>query len=214
MSGSTGAIAQISQLLPLDEESLQQILDYSSTLSKEAAATHLKGILGDSPRAIEFISSFNSRQDASAAPVSSQPPPSQPTSSDAPRKGRKKKAPLHKLPPPRRPENHGDTSGAYSKKKEEDYISGPRHRQESPKPSALALSDKPAARQLPTPAPTLKPPPSASGPLISDLPNVRTTSRASSPAVKAKINLSGGSAMHGASTTLQDLVCPPPTLLF
>lgn len=199
------ALSQISQLLPLDEESLQQILDYTATLPNDAAAEHLKNLLGHSPKALEFISSFSARHNT---PVPAHPDPI-PSTSAPPRKPGKKKAPISKLPPLRKPENHGNTSGAYSKKEEEDYMSGSRRqRQSAPVSSGVALSDTPAARQLPTPASTThsKPPPSASGPLISDLPNVRTSSRTASPAAKAKINVSGGSPMRGASTTLQDLV--------
>ncbi|MCJ1469698.1 hypothetical protein MMC07_008334 [Pseudocyphellaria aurata] len=205
MPTSTWALSQISQLLPLDEESLQQILDYAATLSNDAAAEHLKTLLGDSPKALDFISSWNSRR-KSSLPSQVDPVPS---ASGPPGRSRgKRKAPIKKLPPPRQPENHGDTSGAYSKKEEEDYMSGSRRpRQSAPVSSAFALSETPAARQLPTPVSTThsKPPPSASGPLISDLPNVRTSSRTASPAAKAKVNVSGGSPMHGASTTLQDL---------
>lgn len=208
-------ISQISQLLPLDEQSLQQILDYSLTLSNDDAAEHLRNLLGDSPIALEFINSFNSRR---SPLVPSHPDPNQSTSAP-PRKSRKKKAPINKLPPPRQPDNYGDISGAYSKKEEEEYMSGSRRSRQSAPVSgsgAFALSDTPAARQLPNPASTTssKHPPAASGPLISDLPNVRTSSRTASPAAKAKINVSGGSPMHGASTTLQDLVISlssPPT---
>lgn len=203
MSSSTWALSQISQLLPLDEESLQQILDYSVTLPSDAAADHLKNLLGDSPNALEFISSFNARRNDS---LSSRPAPI-PSTSAPTRKSRKKNAPISKLPPPRQPENHGNTSGAYSKKEEEDYMSASRRsRQNAPVSSAVALAE-PAARQLPTPVSTThsKPPPSAAGPLISDLPNVRTSARTASPAAKAKVNVSGGSPMHGASTTIQDL---------
>lgn len=207
MSSSTWALSHISRLLPLDQESLQQILDYSLTLPVDAAAEHLKNLLGDSPKALEFISAFNSRRNA---PLPSHPDPNPiQSTSTPPRNSRKKKAPINKLPPPRQPENHGNTSGAYSKKEEEDYMSGSRRpRQSATVTNAFALSETPAARQLPTTASTThsKPPPSASGPLISDLPNVRTSSRTASPAAKAKINVSGGAPMHGASTTLQDLV--------
>ena len=199
MVSSSWAIPRISQILPLDEESLQQILDYASTLSKPEAAEHLKGILGDSPQALEFISHFNSQREASDG---AQVVPATSTSNAPSRKPRKKKAPLNNLPPPRVPEDYGNTGGAYSKKEEEDYISGARRsRKESPAPNAFKLSETPVARQMPT----AKPPPSALGPLISDLPNVRT-SHASSSASKTKIHVSGGSSMHGASTTLQDLV--------
>ena len=202
---------QLSQILPLDNESLQQMLDYTSTLSKDAAAEHLRDILGDSPRALEFISSYNSRPHLS--PATSPSPPISSTAVPRSQPKRKIKPPLNKLPAARQVENHGDTAGAYQKGKQEDYVAGNRktQHQEPALASTLALSDKPDARQLPksTAGPSLKPPPSASGALISDLPNVRTGSRASSrtssPAPKTSVNITGGASMHGASTVLQDL---------
>ena len=212
MTSSNWATTQLSHILPLDKESLEQIIHHTSTLPKDAAAEHLKNLLGDSPKALEFISSFNARRDA---PTTAAPSPA-PASLESTRKPRKKKPPLNKLPPPRRPEDYGNTLGGYQKKEEEDYMSGSRNsRPGSSLAKTLALSDQPDARQLPkavpaTFTPAAKPPPSASGHLISDLPNVRlgsrTSSRTSSPAPKAKINVVGGNAMHGASTTLQDLV--------
>lgn len=210
MASSVWAQSQLSQLLPLDEDSLQQVLEYTSTLPKEAAAEHLKNLLGDSPKALEFISSYNSRRD---------PPTTAHSTSEAPkpnRKSRQKKAPLNKLPPPRKPEDYGNTSGAYKKRDEDDYMAS--NRRPHPEPAlakTLALSDQPDARQIPKttiepPTAAAKPPPSAAGHLLSDLPNVRsgsrTPSRTSSPAPKTKINVAGGASMHGASTTLQDLV--------
>ena len=216
MTSSTWAISQLSHLLPLDEESLKQIIDYTSGLPKDAAAEHLKNLLGDSPRALEFISSFNARRDAPTTAT----PASAPGPSEVARKPRRNKPPLNKLPPPRRPEDYGNTQGAYQKKEEEDYMGGnKRPRPEPVLAKTLALTEQPDAYQLPktvpaTSTPAAKPPPSASGHLISDLPNVRsgsrTSSRTSSPAAKTKINVTGGNSMHGASTTLQDLVrCLP-----
>ncbi|KAL8691013.1 MAG: hypothetical protein Q9218_003667 [Villophora microphyllina] len=211
MTSSTWALNQISQILPLDEQSLQEILDYSSTLSKDASAEHLRILLGTSPKALEFISSFNARREAPK--VESRP--STPEAPATSQRSRRKKQPLNKPFNPRQPENHGNVAGAYQKQNEEDYMAG---KAKQPKDLALAntlsLSDKPDARQLPIPAPVTgssspKKPPSAIGPLISDLPNVRTksqnSSRTSSPAPKTKVNVAGGASMHGASTTLQDL---------
>lgn len=207
MASSTWAASQISQLIPLDEVSLNQILDYTNSLPKDAAASHLKELLGDSPKALEFISSFNSRRETLGPPVSA------PENSEALRKPRKKKAPLNKLPPPRRPEDYGNTAGAYHKRDEQDYIAGSRRPEKGPLlANTLALSDKPDARQLPISTNFIpKPPPSASGPLISDLPNVHSSnrshpsSRTSSPAPKTKVNISGGPSMHAPSTALADL---------
>lgn len=227
MASSNWATTQLSHLLPLDEDSLKQIIDYTSALPKDAAAEHLKNFLGDSPKALEFISSFNARRDApttatpapAPAPASAATPTPTPAPPEGARKPRKKKPPLNKLPPPRRPEDYGNTIGAYQKKDEEDYMGGSkRPRPEPALAKTLALSDEPDARQLPkaVPAastPAAKPPPSASGHLISDLPNVRsgsrTSSRNASPAPRTKINVAGGKSMHGASTTLHDLVRPP-----
>ena len=205
MAGSW-AVTQIARLLPLDDESLKQIVDYSSGLSKDAAAEHLKNLLGDSPQALEFIASFNSRRNA-PAPVSN----SSTQSEVLPRhKNHKKKPPLNKLPSPRRPEDYGNTTGAYQKKEEEEYMPSSHRRKDTALTNTLSLSTAPAALQHPIP----KPPPSAAGSLISDLPNVRTTSRPSSHPTSrtaspvprtTKIALSGGMPMHGASTTLTDL---------
>ena len=204
MAANVWALSQISHLLPLDNESLKQIVEYTSSLPKDAAADHLKNLLGDSPHALEFISSYNARRDA---------PSSTPAISESltPHKQKKKKPPLSKLPPPRQPQDYGNTSGAYHKPDVTDYMSGSRQSQRQPIfTNTSTLDPQPSARQSPI---TSKPPPSASGPLISDLPNVRTTSRpssngpsrTSSPAPKTTIAISGGSSMHGASATLADL---------
>lgn len=212
MASSSWAISQIAQILPLDEESLQEILDYSSTLSKDNSAEHLRNLLGTSPKALEFISSFNARRE----PPKTQSRPPTPEGPESSRKPRKKKQPLNKPFNPRQPEDYGNTGGGYQKKNDGDYMSGRTKQHKEPAlANALALSDKPDARQLPIPAPVSgssspKKPPSAIGPLISDLPNVRTgsrtNSRTSSPAPRTKVNVAGGAAMHGASSTLQDLV--------
>ncbi|KAL8822928.1 MAG: hypothetical protein Q9191_006347 [Dirinaria sp. TL-2023a] len=210
MSSSTWALNQLSKLIQLDDQSLQEILDYTNTLDKTAAAEHLKNLLGDSPKSLEFISSFNSRREAPGAPKVS-------TEAAKPnRKPKKKSAPLHNLPA-RRIENHGNVTGGYQKSAEEDYVTQSRKSRKEPAlAKALALSETPDARQLPvkvpvTSTPSTKLPPSASGQLISDLPNVRTSShsrnssRTASPAAKKRINVAGGQSMHGASTTIQDL---------
>ncbi|KAL8643661.1 MAG: hypothetical protein Q9210_007599, partial [Variospora velana] len=192
---STWAVSQLSQILLLDEQSLQEILDYTSTLSKDASADHLRNLLGTSPKALEFISSYNSRREAPKI----DPQPSAPELPATSKRPRKKKQPLNKPFNPRQPDDYGNTAGGYQKRSDEAYpISRGNFSKEPALANALALSEKPDARQLPVPAPTSgssspKKPPSALGPLISDLPNVRTgsrtNSRTSSPAPKAKINV-------------------------
>lgn len=61
------ALPQLSQLLPLDEGELKQILAYTNTLSDTETAEHLRGMLGDSPEATNFISSYNEQRAEMAA---------------------------------------------------------------------------------------------------------------------------------------------------
>jgi hypothetical protein len=230
------AVPRLQQLLPLDEDSLKQIITYTDTLPKDVAAEHLKNMLGDSPQAFEFISTFNMRRQRppneaapKAAPTPSgsnnaTPRTSSPASGTEVPKARsrqqKKKANIHALPA-RQVEDHGNVSGAYRKRQEEDYTSKPArpsHKQQVA--DNMAIREKPDAKQMPlitdTAAPTKKPlvskpPPSAGGQLVSDAlaPHAKKSSAASSrngsPAPKTKINLTGGTAMHGASTALSDL---------
>lgn len=214
----TWALPQLERLLPLDEESLKQIITYSESQSPDAAADHLKNLLGDSPQALEFITNFNSRR--SPAPSANNEVPK------AKRGGQKKKKNIHQLPA-RPVESSGSAAGAYMKRDEEDYMSGkskPRKDNREAAHSAFNLQEKPAAKQQPTPQstststnPRVKPPPSAAGPLISDsLPSSknasqnasRNASRTASPApskAKAKVQITGGTPGHGQSSVLNDL---------
>ncbi|KAK2730942.1 hypothetical protein FQN55_005273 [Onygenales sp. PD_40] len=58
------SLPRLSALLPLDEPSLLQLLTYTISLPRDEAAEHLKNILGDSARALEFIVGFNERRGA------------------------------------------------------------------------------------------------------------------------------------------------------
>ncbi|KZZ96393.1 C2HC5 finger protein [Ascosphaera apis ARSEF 7405] len=64
------ALPRIAQILPLDDESLTQMLEYTNMLSPEEAAAHLQNILGDSPATLEFISGFNSMRRSAGHGVS------------------------------------------------------------------------------------------------------------------------------------------------
>ena len=231
-SSSSWAHSRLSTLLPLDPDSISQILEYTSTLSKPAAAEHLKNLLGDTPQALEFISSYNSRrEDVFAEPTSeaangiSSQPAAKPVDNGQNRKPRRKKPGLQKLPPPRQVEGAGNTQGAYRKQDiSEDYMPA----RPSPTRNAFALSTQPAAVSGPIPnmsaiaagtISSMKAPPSAQGSLLQDFKNVRmkaaspasstnpsrTSSPAPSKARSAKVMLQGGKPMHGASTTLSDL---------
>ncbi|EFQ98346.1 C2HC5 finger protein [Nannizzia gypsea CBS 118893] len=178
MSGSsleTWAIPRLAKLLPLDEESLRQVISYSSSLSKDESAEHLRNLLDDSPAALEFISAFNSRRGQSER---------QNNNGQGSRGGQipKKQAgtksqrgALNPSPTARRPEGYGDTSGGYTKpQKEENYMagssSGPRDVSESVSPASSSRNQSPAPSQSKN-----RLPPSATGPMISEyLPNVRS----------------------------------------
>lgn len=208
------ALPRIGRLLPLDDESLKEVIDYSASLSKEAGAGHLQDILGDSPQALDFISSFNSRRKDVDPPKAALP------DSSVPRSGRqvqkKSKPPLHSTGQVRRPEGYGNVTGGYHKHKgDEDYASstskkGPPANALS---NALSLSQQPEALQLPrkthnaqhqslsslpssrdaSPRPS-KLPPSAAGNLISDMPNVKAKQA-------KKSHGSGSSTPHYKTTT-------------
>ncbi|ORX97871.1 putative zinc finger motif, C2HC5-type-domain-containing protein [Clohesyomyces aquaticus] len=215
MDLSTWALPQISKILPLDDESLAQIISYSESLPNKEAAEHLQSFLGDSPQALEFITSFNNRRKNHTTSSPNSQHPSGSLSGVPKAKPRKNRGGgIGKPLPPRQPENYGQTTGAYIKREEEDYMAGG-SKYKGPKPTAFALTERPEAVQKPTttsssatpksrgvsPAPAPKPPPSAAGKLISDV----KTSRNSSPKPKAKVSVQGGTPMHGASTALSDL---------
>lgn len=217
MSLAEWALPQLSKLLPLDDESLKQIISYTESLPNREAADHLQNMLGDSPQALEFITSFNNRR-KSRAPAA---PAQTATSSDLsevpkPKPRKKKQTGLGKPLPARQIEDAGNLAGAYIKRSEDDYMAGS-SRSKAVKSNAFGLSQKPDALQLPTatssgtatpksrgvsPAPQPKKlPPSAAGQLISET----KPSRNSSPKPKAKVSVAGGTPMHGASTALSDL---------
>ncbi|TGO76179.1 hypothetical protein BELL_0170g00040 [Botrytis elliptica] len=223
------SLAQLQNLLPLPEEDLKQVIDYANTLSKPAARDHFIDLLGESPGSIEFISSFNSRrQDPTAKAIppqaqtysqASAQSSTQGSTSGVPKSTRgpkKKKAPIHTPAPRQVQETYTGQGTAYKKKDEDDYVSRKSTPVSSSKasasPNAFTLDPTPSAIQAPIP----RPPPSAAGTLISDFGKKskssassraasQNPSRNASPAPKTKINITGGNAMHGASTVLSDL---------
>jgi hypothetical protein len=217
MDISTWALPQLSKLLPLDEESLKQIISYTDSLPNREAADHLQNLLGDSPQALEFITSFNNRRKPKATAASSQVQAASELSEvPKPKPRNKKRQGLGKLPPPRQVEDYGSVSGAYVKKDVGDYMAGSA-KPKATKPNTFGLSSTQDALQIPTlaassgtttpnsrgtsPAPSQsKLPPSAAGQLISE-----TKTKTSSLKPKAKVSVAGGTPMHGASTALNDL---------
>ncbi|KAI9731610.1 MAG: hypothetical protein M1818_007740 [Claussenomyces sp. TS43310] len=197
------SLAQLQRLLPLPEEDLQQMLDYAATLSKQEAVEHFNSVLGESPQALEFISSFNSRR-KDVTGTSEPAPPSSSSTSEVPkphRASQKKKGALHALPARQIANTYEAQGRAYVKDDGQDYIT----RRAAGTPPPPPLQRQPDAVQAPLP----RAPPSAAGRLISDpkkhpsrsTPN---TSRNSSPAPKksTKVSITGGMPMQGASTAL------------
>lgn len=227
MSSSTltaWAVPRLAQLLPLDEGSLNQIISYSAGLSKEASADHLKNLLGDSPAALEFIASFNSRRETQRPSRTAAPTPDDGAESrGGPKKGRKAKPPLHDAGPPRRPENYGNVTGGYMKGDTEEEYMGVSSGSRSQQAEKASLSMEPAARQLPrntpsyesspalsrtqSPAPkqtATKAPPSASGPVVSDLlPNVK--SKAAKPSRQSGSRTASPSKGSLTTSNINDL---------
>lgn len=205
MADPKWATSQLSRLLGLDEESAKQVVEYTSSISPEASAEHLKNMLGDSPQAFEFISSFNSRRQ----PVKPQPASTQDGPAPARRHQKKPKKDFNALPPPRRPDDYGSDQAAYKKKDiADDYMPSHGRSRDLPLPASASLTPTPAAVKKPTAATgtrASKPPPSAAGTLISDLPNVRSRTASPNPKAKTKVTVAGGTPMHGGSTVLNDL---------
>ncbi|KAG9244011.1 C2HC5 finger protein-like protein [Calycina marina] len=198
------SLSQLVNIIPLSEPDLQQLLDYATTLSKSAAATHFSSILGDTPEVVEFISSFNSRRKDPISTNMSQSSSQTDLSGGVPkslRAKKKKAAPLHTPAPRQIQDIYAGQGMAYKKKNEGDYVSQ-RHTLPRSETKVPGLEGKPAAKQLPT----TKPPPSAAGSLISDV-NTKTPkgSRNASPAPqKTKVNITGGTSMHGPSSILSE----------
>ncbi|KAK5996898.1 RQC trigger complex subunit RQT4-like protein [Cladobotryum mycophilum] len=192
------SLAQLSQLLPLPDEELQQVLDYALTLSKADAASHFSNLLGDSPLAIDFIANFNSRRKVppAAAPTPTAPSSQASNSSSKPAtpqivepvpkwngRPKKKKAAIH-TPQARQVDNYAGPAGkAYSKKDSDfEYIPqrssapGSNHtsRPSTPPKPEPTTSTAPATKPVQPAQPTQTAPKqnitTAGGYLISDMP--------------------------------------------
>jgi len=226
-SSQQWAVSHLRQLLPLDDDSLRQVILYADSLSKEGAAEHLRGMLGTDGKSLEFITDFNLRRPhaASTSVVVAGGAPSASSSTAAvprnPRPQKKKKADIRSLPA-RQIDGQGDLRGGYRKRNEEEYIpraSRTAHEDKIAENLSLRSQTNPSQLPLITGQPAAasgpiatKPPPSTAGRLISDaLPSSsnknfdKNSPRASSSTPKAKVNITGGTAMHGASTALSDL---------
>ncbi|KAH0536900.1 hypothetical protein FGG08_006271 [Glutinoglossum americanum] len=221
------AVPRLRRLLPLDEDSLKQVVDYAATLPKEAVGDHFKELLGESSQALEFITAFNARlpPSSSPSPITAAPDVNVPR---APRNTKKKKQPLNKFPSPARKPNEGtayesvdNAARSYIKTDEEEIYAGPGRSAKMPRKSALAealqvptskdASSSASSRDV-SPGPArAKLPPGSQGSLISDVPkprkkNASGSGSTSSTAPQAqKVRIAGGTPMHGQSSTTNDL---------
>lgn len=209
------SLAQLSQLLPLPDDELQQILDYAASLSKPDAASHFSNLLGDSPDAVTFISSFNSKRTGPSAGAgsaatgsSSQAAPSSDVPDGVPkstRQHKKKKKPALHTPEARQVDSYAAPSGTVYNKKDSnlDYIPQTQH-------ATPTSSGNEARSSTPKPAPKERP---SAGYLISDVPakpksKSTPSSRSSTPkpaASSTRVSITGGTPMAGQSTALTDL---------
>ncbi|PNP43959.1 hypothetical protein TGAMA5MH_04244 [Trichoderma gamsii] len=170
------SIHQLSRLLPLPDDELQQVLDYASTLSKPEAVTHFSNLLGDSPPVIDFISTFNARRKDPTVPQQQPKPaaaliPSASSSSKTQpkaqkpaaaaetiepvprhaRQAKKKKAPLHALEARRLDDYAGPAGKAYNKKDSDlEYITQRSSAPNSNQPSRGNSPPRPSIKE-PTP---------------------------------------------------------------
>ncbi|KAI9786407.1 MAG: hypothetical protein M1839_006867 [Geoglossum umbratile] len=222
------AVPRLRTLLPLDEVSLRQVVEYAATLPREAAGNHLRELLGDSASVLEFITAFISRLPPSPSPASATPVVGDRVPA-APRRTGKRKQPLNKFPNPARKANEGTAyeaadsiSEGYIKANEEEIYAGPGRSAKVSRKNALALdperlqgpvpkdvSSSTSSRSVsPSPAQN-KLPPGAQGPLISDVPKPRKKSTpvsiSSTTPQAHKVYIAGGTPMHGQSSATSDL---------
>ncbi|KFY24724.1 hypothetical protein V493_05049, partial [Pseudogymnoascus sp. VKM F-4281 (FW-2241)] len=150
------SLQQLSKLLPLPEEDLQQVLAYASTLPPQEAVEHFNNLLGESPASIEFISTFNSRRQpapSSSAPAYANAANNQASSSSSAvpkstRAPKKKKAQIH-TPAPRQVQDtsYAGQGKAYQKKGNDAYV--PPRAGPSQQHNNLSLRDPPKKTQTP-----------------------------------------------------------------
>ncbi|KAK6510268.1 hypothetical protein TWF481_004985 [Arthrobotrys musiformis] len=219
------AVPRLSNLLPLPEEELRQVISYAATssdlTSPSAIATHFTDLLGSSSECLSFIEEFNKRRFPAAPSTSKQRQSGARDDSDAPprsnRKGTKKKEPLGKLPPVRKVDNTFSGSSenlagkVYKKEDLDDYMSTSRKKMASnSNPASKPTSQTPSRSTTPNPSTTsthtiaAHPPqkqPAQQGMLTSDLLNKKKPSKPKSTTVSVPAN----TTMRAPSSTLSDV---------
>ncbi|EEP79651.1 conserved hypothetical protein [Uncinocarpus reesii 1704] len=143
------ALPRLAKLLPLDDESLKQVIAYTASLPKQESATHLRNLLDDSAASLEFIAAFNSRRggnDGSAEQTRTRGKGN--NAGAAGRKSQEKKGSIHTPTAVRRPEGYGDVSGGYVKSQRgEEYIAGALAQVQISSSSAGLVTESVASRE-------------------------------------------------------------------
>ncbi|RVD81431.1 uncharacterized protein DFL_009295 [Arthrobotrys flagrans] len=160
------AVPRLSNLLPLPEDELRQVISYAATSpdlsSPSAIATHFTDLLGSSSERLSFIEEFNRRRFSAALSISKPRQSNTRDDSNAPprsnRKGTKKKEPLNKLPPVRKVENTFSGTAenlagkVYKKEDLDDYMSTSRKKMASnSSPTSKPTSQTPSRSTTPNP---------------------------------------------------------------
>ncbi|KAK6517576.1 hypothetical protein TWF281_004226 [Arthrobotrys megalospora] len=218
------AVPRLSNLLPLPEEELRQVISYAATSpdlsSPSAIATHFTDLLGSSSECLSFIEEFNRRRFPTAPSSSKQRQLNTRDDSDAPprsgRKATKKKEPLNKLPPVRRVDNTFSASSenlagkVYKKEDLDDYMSTSRAKMASnSNPTSKPTSQTPSRSTTPNPptgppitsTSTSQKQPAQQGMLTSDLLNKKKSSKPKATTVSVPAN----TTMRAPSSTLSDV---------
>ncbi|KAK6338540.1 hypothetical protein TWF730_002603 [Orbilia blumenaviensis] len=225
------AVPRLSNLLPLPEDELRQVISYAATSpdlsSPTAVANHFTDLLGSSSECLSFIEEFNRRRFPTASSTSKPRQPNARDDSDAPpkwsRKGTKKKEPLNKLPPVRKVDNTFSGSSenlagkAYKKEDLDDYMSTSSKRiATNSNPTSKPTSQTPSRSTTPNPtsglskaatsatvtsAPPPQKQPAQQGMLTSDLLSKKKPSKPKATTVSVPAN----TTMRAPSSTLSDV---------
>jgi len=193
------ALPRLEKLLPLDQESLRQILQYANSLDKKSAAEHLQNLLGDNSQSIEFITAFNARRKYDLPTNTTLDTPSPDYSKSKPSiksKQTKIRPNIHELPA-RQIDGQGSIEGAY--------------RKDARGQNGLNPQRYKTGKDISTTSSSLSSKPELSvGPKVQTLnvvstPSSRTNSPSNQSSLRTKVAISGGKPMHGQSTNLSDL---------
>ncbi|KAK6352005.1 hypothetical protein TWF718_005154 [Orbilia javanica] len=225
------AVPKLSNLLPLPEDELRQVISYAATSpdlsSPSAIATHFTDLLGQSSECLSFIEEFNKRRFPAAASTSKPRQSDSRNDSDGPprssRKGPRKKEPLNKLPPVRKVENtfsgssENLTGKVYKKEDLDDYMPISKKKM-APNSNPASKPTSQAPSRSTTPNPPTGPPtnstsaaasvvsssqkqPAQQGMLTSDLLNKKKPSKPKPTTVSVPAN----TTMRAPSSTLSDV---------